>query len=198
MKKRKPRVIKDPKARGEWVESVFMARAGELGIAVSRPWGDSKSFDFVVGRPGRFAGVQVKSTVCRDGGGYVCAIRQQGKEYARGSFDFVAAYVVPEEAWYIIPASEVWGKECVTVCSEAPQAQYEEYREAWGLLHQAVGTDPEKGGGAEEKVEEPGPAEQPGSQLSPFSAFGRMEKAMKQVRERLEGKPKPPKSGDDV
>ena len=39
MKKRKARVRKEPKACGEWVESVFLARAGEQGLAVSQPWG---------------------------------------------------------------------------------------------------------------------------------------------------------------
>ena len=32
MAKRKAKIIKDPKVRGEWVESVFMARAGEQGL----------------------------------------------------------------------------------------------------------------------------------------------------------------------
>src|SRR5271169_2922684 len=111
MKKRKPGIIKDPKARGEWVESVFMARAGEHGLVVSKPWGDSASYDFVIGRPGRFVSVQVKSTVCRSGGGYECCIRGRGnKAYASGSFDFLAAYVVLEDAWYIIPARVVQNK----------------------------------------------------------------------------------------
>jgi len=189
MKKRKIKIIKDPKKRGEWVESVFMVRAGELGFAVSKPWGDSRSYDFVVGQPGRFVGVQVKSTTIESGGGYVCVIRKQGKAYPRGSFDFVAAYVLPEDIWYIIPASRVWGRECVTVCSESGQAQYEEYREAWGLAaHGEAGS-----------VEEPAAADGAGSQFSPFSAFGRMERARKEIKQRLEGGGLPPaKPRDDV
>lgn len=35
MKRRKARTIKEPKARGEWVESVFMVRAVEQGLPVS-------------------------------------------------------------------------------------------------------------------------------------------------------------------
>ena len=111
MKKRTPKIIKDAKARGEWVESVFMARAGELGFAVSRPWGESRSYDFVVGRPGHFVSVQVKSTVCRSGGGYECCIKGKKDEpYESGSFDFLAAYVVLEDAWYILPAGKVAGR----------------------------------------------------------------------------------------
>src|ERR1035437_1160654 len=94
MKRRKPKIIKDAKARGEWVESVFMARAGELGFAVSRPWGDSRSYDFVVGRPGHFVSVQVKSTVYRTGGGYECCIKGKKDEpYEAGSFGFFGGFL---------------------------------------------------------------------------------------------------------
>jgi hypothetical protein len=135
--KRKAKIIQDPKKRGEWVESVFMARAGEQGLEVSRPWGDSNSYDFVVGRPGRFVGVQVKSTTFVSGGGYTCVIRKQGKAYARGSFDFVAAYVVPEDVWYIIPVSRMDGRENMSLCSDSNHNKNEEFREAWHLLKAA-------------------------------------------------------------
>jgi hypothetical protein len=138
MKRRKPKIIKDAKARGEWVESVFMARAGELGFAVSRPWGESRSYDFVVGRPGHFVSVQVKSTVCRSGGGYECCITgKKGEPYEPGSFDFLAAYVVLEDAWYILPAGKVAGRETVCLFSKSKYARYEDYQEAWQLLRDA-------------------------------------------------------------
>ena len=73
MKKRKPKIIKDNKRRGEWAESVFAVRAAENGLPVSKPSGDSSSFDCVVGRPGKFVGVQVKCTMAemQNGKGYV-------------------------------------------------------------------------------------------------------------------------------
>jgi hypothetical protein len=136
-KGRKAKSIKDPKARGEWVESVFLARAGEQEIAVSKPWGDSKSYDFVVGTPAHFLSVQVKSTEFALGGGYGCAVRKQNRVYARGSFDFLAAYVIPEDAWYIIPADKIAGKGYLILCSSSKEAKYEEYQEAWSLLRKA-------------------------------------------------------------
>jgi hypothetical protein len=74
MKKRKPK-IKDKKLRGEWAEAIFVVRASERGLEVSRPWGDSRSYDFVVGRPGHFSAVQVKCTVfdTKNGKGYICS-----------------------------------------------------------------------------------------------------------------------------
>jgi PD-(D/E)XK endonuclease len=143
VKRRKARIIKEPKARGEWGESVFMGRAVEQGLPVSRPWGDSNSFDFVVGKPGHFVSVQVKSTTVKNGGGYVCSVRKNNAKYARGAFDFVAAYVIPEDVWYLIPAKKLAGRGYVTLCSNSGEAKFEEYREAWHLLREAAGMEEE-------------------------------------------------------
>ena len=92
-KRRKPKIIKDKKKRGEWAESVFLVRAGEEGLSASKPWGDSRSFDCVVGRPGRFVAVQVKCTIAKleSGEGYICSTCSSHKPYQRGSFDYLAA-----------------------------------------------------------------------------------------------------------
>jgi hypothetical protein len=164
--------------RGEWVESVFMERASERGLAVSKPWGDSKSFDFVVGRPGRFVGVQVKSTAFACGGGYSCAVKHNNQAYARGSFDFVAAYVIPEDAWYIVPAEKMRNKETMILCSESKQALYEEYREAWHLLREASAC--EEGTETCAEAEEVGAGEQGAGKSTgnfPTGARERMEAA---------------------
>ncbi len=184
MKRRKPGIIKDPKSRGEWVESVFMVRAGEQGLAVSKPWGDSRSYDFVVGRPGRFVSVQVKSTTVESGGGYACAIRKQNQGYARGSFDFVAAYVVQEDVWYILPASAIRGKESVGLCSNSTQAKYEAYREAWHLLREASEVSPEVSGDRETVREDSLEAKSVESRSA--GALGRLEAAMNYFKQHLE------------
>ena len=219
MKKRKARVIKDPKARGEWVESVFMARAGERGLAVSKPWGDSKTYDFVVGRPGHFVGVQVKSTTVEAGGGYACFVRKQNEVYARGSFDFLAAYVIPEDVRYIIPAEEIRGKGYLSLFSDAETAKYEKYREAWPLLKEAseacgeVGSHPSKtalrlrsgqaAGGAAGEEEQTGAEEsaafKPGS-IHPGNMVQRMEWIANRMRNWMEHSKnlRPPKGDDEV
>lgn len=192
MKKRKLKIIKDAKARGEWVESVFMARAGELGFAVSRPWGDSRSYDFVVGRPGTFVSVQVKSTICRSGGGYECCIKGKKDEpYEPGSFDFLAAYVVLEDAWYILPASKVAGRETVCLFSKSKFARYEDYLEAWQLLREAAEI-----GEAGSSIEEASGAEL--GAAHPSSAMGRMQAAGNYFKRYLErSNLVPRKSGGD-
>ena len=60
----KPRVkIKHPKRRGEWAEMRFMAMAAENGLEVTKPFGEMARYDFIVEYQGRFARVQVKSTI---------------------------------------------------------------------------------------------------------------------------------------
>ena len=143
MSKKKTKIIQDKKARGEWAESVFVARAGENGLPVSKPWGDSNSFDCVVGRPGKFAAVQVKSTITklRSGQGYICSACSSHKVYRAGAFDFLAAYVIPEDVWYIIPAKEIRGLKSISLCTGEGEGKYEKYREAWKLLREAVGVE---------------------------------------------------------
>jgi PD-(D/E)XK endonuclease len=133
MKKRKPK-ISDKKLRGEWAEMRFMVRAAEHGLHVSKPWGEMQSYDFIVGSPNCFVSVQVKSTTAELDNGYVCTVRGAHKSYAAGSFDFLAAYVVFEDVWYIIPGEEIQGKGCLTLYPNSKKAKYEKYREAWDLL----------------------------------------------------------------
>ncbi len=144
MKKRNKRKLKiaDRKLRGEWAEMVFMARATELGIPVSKPWGESRGYDLVVGRPRRFVAVQVKSTTSTLEPGWICNVRAGHKPYPPGSFDFLAAYVVLEDAWYIIPEEEVRGMENITLHTGSSWAKYEEYREAWYLLDPNAEAEP--------------------------------------------------------
>ena len=141
VKKRKTELIKDKKKRGEWVELRFMAEAAERDLPASKPLGDSENFDVVVGRPGKFVGVQVKCTVFRskNGEGYVCSVCSSHNVYREGAFDFLAAYVVPEKAWYIVPAKEIAGMRSVSLGT--PTSRYEKYREAWELLREAADGD---------------------------------------------------------
>lgn len=140
MRKRKPKIT-DKKMRGEWAEMHFMLRATDHDLPVSKPWGDSRSYDFVVGWPGHFVAVQVKSTTLElEEGGYTCSICGGGnRPYPAGSFDFLAAYVIWDDAWYIIPAERILGQARITVYPQAKKSKYAAYREAWQLLVAGTG-----------------------------------------------------------
>jgi hypothetical protein len=176
MKRRRTRVIKDKKERGEWAESVFIARASEHGLPVSKPWGDSNSFDCVVGRPGKFVAVQVKCTVAKleNGKGYICSVCSSHKAYKAGAFDFLAAYVVLEDVWYIIPAKEIRGLKSISLCTTGSEAKYEGYREAWHLLREASG------------CEEAATVEEPAAETPLGPGLARMQAAMNYFKHYLE------------
>jgi len=131
--------IKHPKLRGEWAELRFMERASEMGFRVSKPWGESARYDFIVEWQGNCVRVQVKSTTFREHDGYSCMVRGCHGPYEGDPFDYVAAYLIPEDVWYIIPAELVVGMGSVGLYPHLKNAKYEPYREAWQLLKNEVG-----------------------------------------------------------
>jgi hypothetical protein len=183
MEKQRPGIIRDNKKRGEWAEAVFAARAGENGLAVSKPSGESGSFDFVVGHPGKFVAVQVKCTIARlpNGKGYICNLKSNNKRYPPGAFDFVAAYVILEDAWYIVPEKAIGGQSNLSLGTVGTWAKFEKYREAWDLLREATGC--EEGNLSEDQGDAP-VSETQESAAGP--AVSRMQTAMNSFRNYLE------------
>lgn len=182
---RKSGIIQDKKLRGEWAESVFMERATEHGLAVSKPWGEMRSYDFVLGKTGRFISVQVKSTTCKLDDGYECTVRSGHRRYPVGSFDFLAAYAVLEDTWYIIPAEEVQGKKVITLFPNSKTAKYEKYREAWDLLREAAEDAEGSRSSGEAGVEEE--AATPVGGIHPADTFARMRMVQDFVRRAMRG-----------
>jgi PD-(D/E)XK nuclease superfamily protein len=128
------------KAKGEWAESAFLSRALALGLIVSKPWGDSARYDFAVeGRHG-FRRVQVKSCWGRnpyDGLYHINTARTGNRRrYSFRQVDLIAAYIVPEDAWYFIPVSFLGTRRSIAIFPDKPSttSRFERYREAWHLL----------------------------------------------------------------
>src|SRR3954464_7933859 len=98
------RNFKTPKQRGEWVEMRFMARAAEEGLHVSKPWGESTAYDFIVEYASHCRRIQVKSTRMHRDNGFICHVVGSNRApYLQGAFDFVAVYVLLPGVWFIIP-----------------------------------------------------------------------------------------------
>lgn len=129
--------IRDTKKRGEWAELKFMARAAELGLTVSKPWGESARYDVAVEQNGRFLRVQVKSTEYKIGNSYICNVRPDShlRPYTIEQIDFLAALVIPENVWYIIPARVATRlKGNIWLSPRKPRHRHARYMEAWHLL----------------------------------------------------------------
>jgi hypothetical protein len=105
------------KQRGEWVELQFMAQAAKRCLAVSKPWGDMQAYDVGIEHGQNFLRVQVKSTTSRSGAGYRCMFKPnylKKCDYSLDQIDVFAAYVIPEDAWYLIPAALLLGTRRLT------------------------------------------------------------------------------------
>src|SRR5579863_5769072 len=134
-------IFRTYKERGEWVEAQFIAEALRRGYSVLKPWGDSRAFDVALNFGSRLVRVQVKSTTFRVGTGYRCEIEpnRMSDPYTLKQLEFFAAYVIPQETWYLIPARVLLNgdhlKRGPMLFPMQPlkinRYLYEEYREAW-------------------------------------------------------------------
>src|SRR5438132_5802100 len=147
--------LRHPKRRGEWVELQFMARAAAHGLTVSKPWGDSARYDFIVEQRAVFRRVQVKSTLQtakhKNGprGAYLCNTISRGpggkvRTYSPADVDFFALFAIPLDLWYIVPVSALRlpgrgacrerSRTALLLDTTRPGNRYFKYLEAWHLL----------------------------------------------------------------
>jgi hypothetical protein len=136
-----------PKQHGELAELAFMYECTERGLSVLTPFGDSAPYDVVVDTGKGFVKVQVKSTHsvqqtngCSSYSVHVCHSNGRGKlkKYEAGVFDVLAATIIPEKVWYIIPANEVIHVACINLYAGLPhrgsKRSFEKYLGAWHFL----------------------------------------------------------------
>jgi hypothetical protein len=135
----------DPKLQGELIELAFLHKAVSLGFAVAKPYGDSERYDFIVDYRDsidrKLLRVQVKSTALLHQGCYRiwCAhtlTRRSRAAYSLRQIDFLVAYIIPENAWYVFPIAVIKTRTCIKLFTHhrETKSRYEEFREAWQLM----------------------------------------------------------------
>ena len=144
MPKPRPKpVARDGKRRGQVAELAFMHKAADLGFAVTKPYGDDEPYDFILDSGRRLWRVQVKSTESGFMGQHYYCVRsghcnagQRRKTYTSDEIDFLVVYIVPCDAWYVIPVSELGSRANIYLYPENPasRGRFERYREAWCLM----------------------------------------------------------------
>lgn len=128
------------KRQGELAELAFAHKATSLGFQVAKPYGDSERFDFIVSWDRLLWRVQVKSTRTAQHGVYEVSAHGcwGGRDiYTKDEIDLIVAYVVPEDAWYVIPIEATRGRKRLCLHPNVPRKpfyKYENYREAWWLM----------------------------------------------------------------
>jgi hypothetical protein len=119
-----------------------MARASCQGLQVSKPYGDSAAYDFIVESGAVCSRVQVKSTRSRYQKGFRCNLRaSMSRSYKPDSFDFAAIHVIPLDVWFIIPGITI--KLGILLTPGKSDSKYYQYEEAWHLLKKQDKSPPE-------------------------------------------------------
>jgi PD-(D/E)XK endonuclease len=123
------------KRQGEVAEAAFLSKATDLGFDVAKPWGDSAQFDFIVHAGPRCWRVQVKSARPHLSWGYKMKATGNRATYTKEDIDFIVAYIVPENAWYVVPIEALNGGAGLWF-NPRPESKsrFEKYREAWCLM----------------------------------------------------------------
>ena len=128
---------------GELAEAAFVVKAAGLGFAVSKPWGDSERYDFILDSGPRTWCVQIKCTESLNNRGYqvqsTYTDRKQKGHYTPADIDVLVAYILPLDLWYVIPAQALPSSASIRLYPEgniSRRARFEQYREAWRLFHQ--------------------------------------------------------------
>jgi hypothetical protein len=126
------------KRLGEMAEAAFVVKASGMGFSVAKPWGDSDPYDFITQAGERLCRVQVKSAhrKRKDGGYSLHTHGHSMQAYLRDEIDFLVAYLVPVDVWYVFPIEALLGRRSLKLFPSFRQkrSKYEKYREAWDLM----------------------------------------------------------------
>ncbi len=130
--------------KGDIGEAQFLVEALKLNFSILKPWSD-KRYDFVLEKDGKFIRIQIKSchTIqkmpkctrysCNLQGGYYGDRLISCKE-----IDYLVAYIVPENIWYIIPSKYIEGMKCLHFYpnSKNPSTSFtEQFRNNWSFKY---------------------------------------------------------------
>ena len=131
--------------QGELGEVAFLHKAMSLGFVVAKPYGNIRRYDFIVEGGTSLWRVQVKACGSVMNGLYQMCTRRRvhgvALAYAKSDFNFLAAYIIPEDAWFILPAYEVVGHRSLLFRPTGFQGRdpYMLYRDAWHLFREPDG-----------------------------------------------------------
>jgi PD-(D/E)XK endonuclease len=132
------------KTKGELAELAFSHKAGSLGFGVATPNGEDEAYDFILDSGQRLWRVQVKSIYSPFRHGYRASCGHWNhRHYKTEEIDFVVAYIVPREIWYVIPAHSIVASGTLNFYPSGCQwgGYFESYREAWHLMAPGVHSD---------------------------------------------------------
>ena len=177
-----PRKHPNTKRTGELAEAAFVVKAAGLGFAVSKPWGDSERYDFILDAGRLIWRVQIKCTESLNANGYqvqsTYTDQKKKGHYTVADIDVLVAYILPLDLWYVVPAAAFPASASLRFYPEGNISgrtpRFEQYREAWGIFREQpppvhMNCHPERSEGpavlADEETADPSPAPAPESPM---------------------------------
>lgn len=126
----------DNKHVGELAEAIFQLRATQEGHIVSKPFGDSSKYDYIIDNGNRLLKIQIKSTFKppfgKTGRKIMASYGARAKTaYREGDWDFICCYAHDIDTWWIIPFETMNGRVTLYLSNTGANAPY---KEAWCLL----------------------------------------------------------------
>lgn len=125
------------KELGNYAELRFSLRAYEKGFSILRPFSDSRPYDFVLEKNGRFTRIQVKS--CNgpldERGrfpvslGHGCTSK---KVYTSEHCDAIAIYLKALDIFFIIPIQFITVKK-LNLYPLRPESRFIEFKDNWNI-----------------------------------------------------------------
>ena len=119
---------------GDAAEAAFLAKASSLFFPVAKPWGEDVRYDFLVDAGRGIWRVQVKAASSFDGTRYNVRPGGTSTLYTADEIDFLAAHIVGEDAWYMIPIEAIVPRASLHLYPHGGKGHFEIYREGWCLL----------------------------------------------------------------
>ena len=187
----KPRKHPNTKRTGELAEAAFVVKAASLGFAVSKPWGDSERYDFILDAGHRTWRVQIKCTESISNGGYqvqsTYTDRKQKGHYTADDIDVLVAYILPLDLWYVVPAHALPASASLRFYPQGncTRPRFEQYREAWDLFHHRQAPKATRCPQPEITDPEPAPEPSPDSTPDPQPPESPLERTMTEWADRV-------------
>jgi len=111
-----------------------MLRASEHGLKISKPFGESQAYDFIVDQDSRLLRIQVKCNsqkADKYGGFHFKILRGNRSKYEFDEVDFFALYIVNLRIFYLIPSHATCDKTSVKLYPDTPESKFLIYKERW-------------------------------------------------------------------
>ena len=120
------------KELGDYAELKFQLLSFKKGFVVSKPYGDNSRYDFIVDFDGILARVQIRATASKGGKGYRFSnVYGKNKGLDKSNIDYLAAYILSEDIWYIIPISIIKNSKTIRINPNSKNDKFIQYKDRW-------------------------------------------------------------------